>query len=261
MGNVKTFCNLIDKDRSQMNYVILIGGGNKDLEKVVTKNLSINDQNIYDKTLQLINNLKSTEYREYLENVNDFYEQKKKKGNLKKNDYYKDETGRYVIEDKKTSDKNYINIPEYYNTKEVINYLSSKLDNISFEIRNLRDTLLKMNSSKLPKNYDTLVGKFDKLREDYVLYNTNLLIYNQYNDIINNISENKNNLDELIKQFKDERIKYNLLNLQLTELYVNDDLTDINSVIDQYLDNSKYKEILNAIHKIKNSDNRNRFFY
>ena len=50
--------------------------------------------------------------------------------------------------------------PTYFNTKKVLSYLSNKLNNISYQIRNLRDYFLTVDINKKPKNYDIKMTEF-----------------------------------------------------------------------------------------------------
>ena len=257
LRNILKFYDNINHDKSNLHMYVLTGGSDKELESIMTTNYNINDQNIYLKTLEYIDNINSDVYSEYLESLQNYYVQRKNKRNLKKNNYFIDDNGSYIIEDKSTGNQEVIKPPKYFNTKEILIYLSKKLNNISYQIRNLRDYFLTINLDKKPKNYEVKMGEFEKFKSDYYLYYNNYQIFNQYNDIVNKITEDNNKLAELYKLHRQERIKYYNMYSQISQLYNAEDATSASVIIDDYLNSNTYKEIIKSIEEIRNKNINN----
>jgi hypothetical protein len=257
LKNILNFYDNINHDKSKLHMFVLTGGSDKEIEGIMTTNYNINEQNMYIKTLEYINNINSDIYNEYLESLQSFYAQKKDKRNLKKNNYFIDENGSYITENKSTSSQEVIKPPKYFKTKDLIGYISNKLNNISYKIRNLRDYFLTINLDKKPKNYEVKINDFERLKDDYYKYYNNYQIFNQYNDLVNKITEDKNRLSDLIKLHNQERIKYLNMYSQISQLYTGEDPTSASVIIDDYLNSNSYKEIINSMEEIRNKNINN----
>ena len=173
------------------------------LEIDLTKNLgssstSTSTENVY------IENYKSPKYSQYINLIEKYFNEKKKKKYNSKYDYFVDNDGNFVKEAKESEnskDNQVINSPRYFNINTKLSAVNTSIQNLETKLRNLRESLIDGNKSS-SEEFDSVKNELiDKIKEKELLEDIK-----NYNN--NSIQIDDELLDELLKT----KLNQNLIN-------------------------------------------------
>ena len=187
------------------------------LEIDLTKNLGDLQENLDSITNLYIENYKSPKYKQYLNMIEKYFNEKKKKKYNNKFDYYVDDEGNFIKEAKisdNEKDNQKINCPKYFNVDTKLSAVNTSINNYETQLRYLRNTLLDGKTSS-SEEFDKVKNQLlDKLKERELLEDINNYNKKQYNIDIEVLEElletkiNQNKIHENIYSNKEDYEKY-----------------------------------------------------
>ena len=188
------------------------------LEIDLTRNLGDLNQAGNKETNIYIDNYKSPKYVQYLNLIEKYFNEKKKKKYNSKFDYYVDEEGNFVKEAKESEnekDNQKINCPKYFNVTNKLSAVNTSINNFETKLRYLRDTLLDGKTSSTEEFDKVKKELLDKFKERELLEDINNFNKEQMNiniDVLEELFEtkiNQNKIQENINANKEDYENYN----------------------------------------------------
>lgn len=200
-----------------------------------------------------IENISGLEYERYLGELEEFFVSSKKKKNKENFDYLVNSEGHFEKRCKpdvdKKSDEIVIIPPKYLKINDALRSLSSDLEQIEFNLREVRDKILLKEKGVTDKEFETLKKNFYEMTE-------RKQIFLNYKNKVNNVDESNKNLLRLSLEKAELRNKLRTLFNEISELnrVPNRDLSLINLKIKEYLELNKINELDREIQSIKSRD-------
>ena len=188
------------------------------LEIDLTRNLGDLNDGVSRETNEYIENFKSPKYSQYLNLIEKYFNEKKKKKYNSKFYYYVDQDGNYIKEAKETEnerDNQKINCPKYFNVTSKLSAVNKTINNFETKLRYLRTTLLDGKTSSV-EEFDKIKKELlEKFKERELLQDIDNFNKDQMNIDISVLEElietkiNQNKIQENINSNREDFENYN----------------------------------------------------
>ena len=200
-----------------------------------------------------IQNIGGLEYQRYLGELEDYFTSSKKKKNKQNFDYIVNSEGHFEKKCKPGVDKKGEEVvivpPKYVNISDALNVINHNLDDIGFNLRELRDRMVL-------KDKTASESEFNKLKQSFYTENDKKQIFLNYKNKINKTDENSKNILRLSLEKAELRNKLRILFNEISELnrVPNKDYSLINLKIREYIESNKINHIDREINELKNAE-------
>lgn len=200
-----------------------------------------------------IENIRGLEYQRYLGELEDYFTSSKKKKNKQNFDYIVNSEGYFEKKCKpgveKKGEEVVIVPPKYVNISDALSVINHNLDDIGYNLRELRDRMVL-------KDKFVSESEFNKLRQSFYSENDKKQIFLNYKNKINKTDENNKNILRLSLEKAELRNKLRRLFNEISELnrVPNKDYSLINLKIREYIESNKINNIDREINELKNAE-------